>query len=414
MSKLKLPKNNRNGIKIWCRKCRQNNTGCNHYDYQNYRANYIDPITGKHKSKILVATQYEDAVIESINFKKGLKQQIHTPASIIGNDYTLADGIVKYRMYLNGDTEYQQYNKNLTPKYIKETIGFLVQFHDSVRENRKIEWIKPPQINRADVSYFFGKIKEKHYPKSVNNIIQSLTTFFNFLIDKEDIIMKNYFKECASLPVPKKTIKTIDKEDFEAILNAVDTYHPILVQNNGNKINLYQTWMKDAFRLFLLAGGRREEIIHLRWNDIYTLKNGTKFFMIGNLKANRIQKTDKEYIKYIPIGADLEIALMDMGMEQKKHTTERIIDPTEKYTKNTMMEMITKAFSHFKKGAGIKSEITLKHLRKTYITWTNQVLGKDTGKITSHAGSKILNDHYLDPTILSAVEKAALDVRIFG
>ena len=414
MSKLKLPKNNRNGIKIWCRKCRQNNTGCKHYDYQNYRATYIDPITGKHKSKILVATQYEDAVIESINFKKGLKQQIHTPASIIGNDYTLADGIVKYRMYLNGDSEYQQYNKNLTPKYIRETIGFLVQFHDSVRENRKIEWIKPPQINRADVSYFFGKIKEKYHPKSVNNIIQSLTTFFNFLIDKEDIVMKNYFKECASLPVPKKTIKTIEKEDFEAILNAVDTYHPILVQNNGNKINLYQTWMKDAFRLFLLAGGRREEIIYLRWSDIFTLKNGTKFFMIGNLKANRIQKTDKEFVKYIPIGADLEKVLMDMGMEHKKHSKERIIDPTEKYSNNTMMGMITKAFSHFKKGAGIKSEITLKHLRKTYITWTNQVLGKDTGKITSHAGTKILNDHYLDPTILSAVEKAALDVRIFG
>ena len=317
MSKLKLPKNNRNGIKIWCRKCRQNNTGCKHYDYQNYRATYIDPITGKHKSKILVATQYEDAVIESINFKKGLKQQIHTPASIIGNDYTLADGIVKYRMYLNGDSEYQQYNKNLTPKYIRETIGFLVQFHDSVRENRKIEWIKPPQINRADVSYFFGKIKEKYHPKSVNNIIQSLTTFFNFLIDKEDIVMKNYFKECASLPVPKKTIKTIEKEDFEAILNAVDTYHPILVQNNGNKINLYQTWMKDAFRLFLLAGGRREEIIYLRWSDIFTLKNGTKFFMIGNLKANRIQKTDKEFVKYIPIGADLEKVLMDMGMDIK-------------------------------------------------------------------------------------------------
>ena len=413
MSKLKLRKN-RDGIKIWCRKCRQNNTGCKHFDYQNYRSNYIDPITGKHKSKILKATQYDDAVIESMNFKKGLKQQIHTPASIIGNDYTLADGIVKYRMYLNGDSEYQQYNKNLTTKYIREAIGFLVQFHDSVRENRKIEWIKPPQINRADVSYFFGKLKEKYHPKSVNNIIQALTTYFDFLIDKEDIIMKNYFKECASLPVPKKTIKTIDKEDFEAILNAVDTYHPILVQKNGNKINLYQTWMKNAFRLFLLAGGRREEIIHLRWSDIFTLKNGTKFFMIGNLKANRIQKTDKEFVKYIPIGADLEKVLMDMGMEHKKHSKERIIDPTEKYSNNTMMGMITKAFSHFKKGAGLKSEITLKHLRKTYITWTNQVLGKDTGKITSHAGTKILNDHYLDPTILSAVEKAALDVRIFG
>ena len=415
MSKLKLRKN-RDGIKIWCRKCRQHNTGCKHYEHQNFRANYIDPITGKHKSKILVATEYDDAVIEALNFKKGLEQQPdHTPASIDGNDYDLATGIVKYQMFLNGDTDYLQYNKSLTPKYIKETIGFLVQFHDSVRENRKIDWIKPPQINRADVSYFFGKMKEK-YPsnKSINNIIQSLKTFFDFLIDKEDIVMKNYFKECPSLPVHKKIIKTINKEDFDAILNAVDTCYPILVQNNGKKINLYHTWMKDAFRLFLLAGGRREEIILLRWCDIFTLKNGTKFFMIGNLKANRIQKTDKEYVKYIPIGADLEKVLSDMGMEQKKHSNERIIDPTEKYSNNSMMEMITKAFTHYKKGAGVNGEITLKHLRKTYITWTNQVLGTDTGKITSNASQKVLNDHYLDPTILSAVEKAALDVRIFG
>jgi integrase len=415
MSKLKLRKN-RDGIKIWCRKCRQHNTGCKHYEHQNYRANYIDPITRKHKSKILAATEYDDAVIEALNFKKGLEQQpIPTNACIVGNDYDLATGIIKYQMYLNGDSEYQQYNKNLTSKYINETIGFLVQFNDSAKENRKIGWIKPTQINRADVSYFFGKMRDKYRSnKSVHNIIQSLKTFFDFLIDKEDIVMKNYFKECASLPVHKKTIKTIDKEDFEAILNAVDNYHPILVQNNGKKINLYHTWIKDAFRLFLLAGGRREEIINLRWSDIFTLKNGTKFFMIGNLKANRIQKTDKEYIKYIPIGADLEKVLIDMGLEEKKHSTERIIDPTEKFSDSTMMEIITKAFTHYKKGAGIKSDITLKHLRKTYITWTNKVLGTDTGKITSHAGTKILNDHYLDPTILSAVEKAALEVRVFG
>ena len=414
MSKLKLRKN-RDGIKIWCRKCRQHNTGCKHYEHQNYRANYIDPITGKHKSKILVATEYDDAVIEAINFKKGLEQlPNHTPDNIVGNDYDLATGILKYQMRLNGDSEYKHQNKNLTQKYIKETIGFLVQFHDSVRERRKIVWIKPSQINRHDISYFYEKMREKYSPKSVNNIIQANTTFFKFLIEKEDFIIKNYFPECERLPVPKKIIQTLNKEDFEAILNAVDTYHPILVQKNGNKINLYHTWMKDAFRLFLLAGGRREEIIHLRWCDIFTLKNGTKFFMIGNLKANRIQKTAKEFVKYIPIGADLEKVLTDMGMEQKKHSNERIIDPTEKYSNNSMMEMITKAFTHYKKGAGIDGDITLKHLRKTYISWTNQVLGTDTGKITSHAGTKILNDHYLDPTILSAVEKAALEVRIFG
>jgi exopolysaccharide biosynthesis predicted pyruvyltransferase EpsI len=61
----------------------------------------------------------------------------------------------------------------------------------------------------------------------------------------------------------------------------MDTYHPVLVQNNGKKMNLYQTWMKDVFRLFILAVGSREEIIYLRWSEIFNLKNGTKFFMIG-------------------------------------------------------------------------------------------------------------------------------------
>jgi hypothetical protein len=42
------------------------------------------------------------------------------------------------------------------------------------------------------------------------------------------------------------------------------------------------------------------------------------------------------------------------------------------------------------------------------------VLGNDTGKITSHAGIKILNDHYFDPTIIDAIEIAALNVKIFG
>jgi hypothetical protein len=39
--------------------------------------------------------------------------------------------------------------------------------------------------------------------------------------------------------------------------------------------------MKDVFRLFILAVGSREEIIYLRWSEIFNLKNGTKFFMIG-------------------------------------------------------------------------------------------------------------------------------------
>ena len=414
MSKLKLRKN-RDGIKIWCRKCRQHNTGCKHYEHQNYRANYIDPITGKHKSKILVATEYDDAVIEAINFKKGLEEQPNlTPASIVGNDYDLATGIVKYQMYLNGDTGYLQYNKSLTPKYIKETIGFLVQFHDSVRENRKIDWIKPPQINRADVSYFFGKMKGKYHPKSVNNIIQSLTTFFNFLINKEDIVMKNYFKECVSLPLPPKKITILKKDEFDAILDAVDNYTPYKINKDGTKDNMYQPWMKTAFKMFLFVGGRREEVVSLRWADLFFSDYGTKFFMMRNLKVERIQNTEDEYLKLAPIGKDFENMLIELGMDEKIHSNEKIIDPKEKYALSSLMDLITDAFTHYRIGACVKKSFTLKDLRKTYLTWTYHAMGENTGKISSHAGTKILKDYYIDPQVLTTAELAALNVKIFG
>jgi len=414
MSKIKTPKKSRNGIKVWCKKCRQNNTGCKHYEYHSYRVNLIDRITGKHKSKILEATEYDDAVVEAINFKKGLEIQKQAPVSSLGNDYTLADGILKYQLYLQGDTEYQQYNKKLTPKYIKETIGFLIQFHDSIRENRKIEWIKPPQINRADVSYFFGKMKEKYHPKSVNNIIQALTTFFDFLINKEDIVMKNYFKECVSLPLPPKKITILKKEEFDAILDAVDTYTPYKKNKDGTKDNMYQPWMKTAFKMFLFVGGRREEVVSLRWADLFFSDYGTKFFMMRNLKVERIQNTEDEYVKLAPIGKDFENMLIDLGMEEKIHTNEQVIDPTEKYALSTLMDLITDAFTHYRIGAGVKKSFTLKDLRKTYLTWTHHALGENTGKISSHAGTKILKDYYIDPQVLTTAELAALNVKIFG
>jgi hypothetical protein len=41
-------------------------------------------------------------------------------------------------------------------------------------------------------------------------------------------------------------------------------------------------------------------------------------------------------------------------------------------------------------------------------------LGVDTGLVTNSADRNVLKNHYIDPKILSAVEKAALEVRVFG
>jgi len=41
---------------------------------------------------------------------------------------------------------------------------------------------------------------------------------------------------------------------------------------------------------------------------------------------------------------------------------------------------LSKEFSHYKNGAGIKKEISLSNLRKTYLTWHHQVLGCPSSK----------------------------------
>ncbi len=78
------------------------------------------------------------------------------------------------------------------------------------------------------------------------------------------------------------------------------------------------------------------------------------------------------------------------------------------------MTDLSRGFSHYKEGAGIKKDISLSNLRKTYLTWHHQVLGDDTGLVSSHSTTQILEKYYLDPKVLTAVEISALKVRVFG
>ena len=78
------------------------------------------------------------------------------------------------------------------------------------------------------------------------------------------------------------------------------------------------------------------------------------------------------------------------------------------------MNDLSKAFTHYKKGAGIEKNISLKSLRKTYITWVNRVMEGETGLLTSHSTGKVLQDYYIDKKVLTAIEEATLKIKIFG
>ena len=418
MSVLKLPKNPYKGLKLFCKKCRVDNPKCNHYDRIIYRVRVHVPGTDKDiKSKMLSATNYEDAVAETIEFEKELKSNGYEtikPKADEGNDYSVTGAIMKFDYYLRGESEYAHLRKNVTKGHIDEMFRFCRFFANSLKQKYDIQRMRIVDVSQQDVADFYVWAEEHYAPKTFNKCLAGLKAFFDFLIEVEEVEMKNPFRNYVRKYVPQSDIQTINQDQFEAILNSIDTYTPYSVLGGrGERKNLYRPYLKDGFKLFLLSGGRREEVLNMRWNNIFKTPDNHLFFRIVNLKVSRIMKKELVY-KFIPINADLLEFLYELGFEEKRTTGEYILYPQRYEKSETMMDIISKAFTHYRIGAGVEVDLSLNDLRKTFISWVKEEMGDETGLITSHSTNGVLEKYYLDPKLLSSIEKAALNVRVFG
>ena len=420
MIKLSLPKNPYKGLKIFCRTCRVDNSKCRHYDRQVYRVRIHIPGTkNATKSLYLEAKNYNDAIIECALFEKELIQngfeKVKQIDSVSLTDYCIGDAVVKYREYMQGESKYAHLKKSLTQEHIDECVRFCWKLVENVALTKNIKRTRPTDIKIEDVSNLYKWAEQNYSPTTFNKCFNAIRTFFEFLIDIENIEMKNPFRKFVPKVVTPSNIDIITEDEFNQILGAVDTYNPyITLRGKGEKKNMFKPFLKDGFKLFLLTGGRREEVVDLKWSDIYSTPQGIKLFIFDNLKVNRIKKDSKERKKYIGINADLEDFLIELGMNEKIGKDEYILSPNRDRITKTMMSDLSKGFTHYKNGAGIKKDISLSNLRKTYLTWHHQILGDDTGLVSSHSTTHVLDKYYLDPKVLTAVEISALKVRVFG
>ena len=422
MRKITLPKKPHKGLRIFCKVCRINTTKCKHYGSLVYRAIIKVPGSGGCvRTKMLTATSYNEAVKEIIDYRRELEynnfETVETKSDD-GNDYNVIGAIVKYNQYLSGESDYAHLKKNISDEYRDELIRYCKAFAKNLKTTRNIERMRIKDVSKKDVSNFYSYAKTIYHPTTFNKCLNGLKGFFNYLIKIEDLKIKNPFELFVPEQLPDKNIQTLSRDEFEAILNAVDSFDktriykpPIGVSINRN---MYHPWIKDGFKLCLLVGCRREEIVDLKWSDIFVAESGVKFFLLENLKVNRIKKGKKAKMKHIPINADLEQLLVELGMDEKKNSNDFILFPERGNTsKKIIMDRLSKSFTHYKNGAGISKDISQKNLRKTYITWVNQVMGNQTGLITSQS-NQVIDKYYLDPKVLTAIEKGALEIKVFG
>jgi len=371
------------------------------------------------RTKFLIADIYNNAVAECVDFERELKsngyERMAVTFSQTSTDYNIGDAVIKYREYMSGKSKFAHLKKNVSEEHIDECVRYCKKFVENLSLTKNLKRTRPTDILTEDVSNFYVWAEENYSSKTFNKCFIALRAFFEFLIEIENIEMKNPFRKFVPKSVTPSSIDIITEDEFNQVLAAVDTFNPfITLGGKGEKKNLYKPYLKDGFKLFLLTGGRREEVVDLKWSDIYSTPQGVKLFIIDNLKVKRMKKNNKECKKYIGINVDLEDFLIELGMNEKIGTDEYILYPNRTSTTKTIMTDLSRGFSHYKEGAGIKKDISLSNLRKTYLTWHHQVLGDDTGLVSSHSTTQVLEKYYLDPKVLTAVEISALKVRVFG
>jgi integrase len=417
MKKISLPKNHLTGLKIYCNKCKRYNPRCRHIEELLYRlVVHIPGSKNSVKSKSLLSRNYEDAVKESMDIIKELKSNDYRDLTTNNEskEYTMIGAILKYNQYLSGKYELKHLIKKVSEGHRKESVRFIKLFCNVLKSHHNLETMRVRDVSVKDVSRFYESMESHYAPRTFNKCMISLKSFFNFLIEIEKVEMKNPFSVYNSKSVLSTLNETITKEEFEKILDCIDSSDSLLkLGGKGEVKNMYRDYLKLGFKLFLLTGGRREEVVDLRWSDIY-YSGDTYFFMIKNKKVERNQNIDGNFNKYIPINSDLLDLLNEMGFEDKKTSNDFILCSDRKESHLTIMNTLSKSFSFYKDKAGITKNISLKHLRKTYISWVNQVMGNDTGKLTSHSTDKVLIDHYLDQTILNTIQKGMLNIKVFG
>lgn len=417
MKKLTLPKNHLKGLKIYCNKCKKYNPKCNHIDDLLYRVVVHIPGTkNSTKIKTLISKNYEDAVKESIDIIKELKSNDYRDLSTDtdNKEYTMIGAILKYNQYLSGEYELKHLIKKVSEGHRKESLRFIKLFCNVLKSHHNFEIMRVRDVSVKDVSRFYESMESHYGARTFNKCMISLKSFFNFLIEIEKVDMKNPFSVYNSKSVLSTINETITKDEFERILDSIDSSDSLLkLGGKGEVKNMYRDYLKLGFKLFLLTGGRREEVVDLRWSDIY-YSGDTYFFMIKNKKVERNQNIDGNFNKYIPINSDLFDLLNEIGYEEKKTSKDFILCPDRNESVLTIMNTLSKSFTFYKNKSGVTKNISLKHLRKTYISWVNQVMGSDTRILTSHSTDGVLKEHYLDPTILDTIQKGMLNIKVFG
>lgn len=397
-----------NGLFVFCNKCRSDVNGksktaksCNHpLESQSYKAIVRIPNSGyDRKTKILIARNFEDAVLEFVDFKKQVKNpfvnSIKTAKSV--KTYLLIELIPKYIDFMNDEKVPFHMKKHLTKSHILTTKVFLQDFAKFLKTkgfNLKTTELK--SITDSVVGKYCEFLETKDYSNYTYNAkIKVMRTFYNYLIEKEDYEIKNVWKK-VKLKSEKGTDESISTEDFFGLLeviNETDSFDQI----GKTRRNMFKPWMKDLIRLKAYTGRRNAELFAMKWDMIHFEDGKPVFIQSPNIKINRQQNNfdEKDFqFAFVPVAEELSELLEELGLPQNIGSNHYIIAPDVISNRKYLEDFASKSFTFFFKRLKRSYTRQLKHFRKTYITQEDSFINRRISM--QHSNYQTTSKHYID------------------
>jgi len=446
--KKKLPSKKHKGLFIYCSKCKKyfswtqkktinsqgksqkmepecgetqkNLSSCKFPNRHRYKSRLHVPGTyGRRISKTHESESYSDAVVEAIEFEQGFKaeMQIGRKVSQTSQRHYLFDVQIQYIDFLDNIDVPEHQKIQRSERHIREVQTCLLLFNEALTKNKiNKKMLLVDQISDNYVGYFHSYLlnDKKYSSKTYNNKISVMKGFYKWVIEKFELQVYNPFEKVRKRAVVIKK-DTITQNEYQSLLKIISPENGSVKIGLKQARNRYKPYLKDGIELALHTGGRREEIVNLKWDMIHEVNNEPTYIQVRNLKVERLKGegfNENVAPKVIPVTKSLKKLLFRMGYENKKGSSQYILQPDRRKTSTyAMMDNLSKGFSHFYKQLNTGRELQLKSLRKTYLTYLSSAMSGDTKKLSSHTTDDVLQKHYIDNKVVS---KAVKELSIFN
>jgi integrase len=409
--------------------CKEKNIAlqkCEFGDRHVFKVYCYVPGTKERKTKVLQTRDVNEAIKLAIEFSQEVKEnnivnnERHVSQLVVKEKKTsgilIKDSIEKYIQWLKGINVPEHLKKERTAHFVDEVKRKLNQFTNCLKANgHDLNVVTVNDINDEIVGEFYQYLNaQDRFGNNTFNKHLSYASSWLRWFSEQHYTIRNWFANVKRKPSNHHPL-SIQEEEYNTLLNEVTEENGIELTSSGKRIQHYRYWLKDAIRLGLETGRRREEILKLKFNEIsYDLQGAPEFIKIEDFKVNRAQhrmtEEEKKYI-FIPVTDSLLKLLTELGYEKYKGSDIFIIAPEESFQREKpLQDTVSRSFSHYIKKV-TERPLTFRCLRKNYITSLKLLLGGNAKIVTGHSGDAVIDRHYL---VREEVARQAKSLSIFG